>query len=98
MQILHGGRQRATHDQPGNHFRAFHTAEGGVFGVGHFGQAHRVVDQQIDELRVPLRVVETATFAVHLVGHATGGDDGHLQVFRIAFDGAAQGLAQLVAT
>ncbi|MNT18887.1 hypothetical protein D3C72_1541140 [compost metagenome] len=97
MQVLHRGRQGAAHDQPGDHLRAFHAAQGGVLGVGHFGQAHRVVDQQIDELLVPLRIVETTTLAMHLVGHAAGGDNRHLEVFGVALDGAAQCLAQFVA-
>ncbi|MNZ98375.1 hypothetical protein D3C78_1176550 [compost metagenome] len=65
--------------------------------MGQLGQTQRVVDQQIDELLIPLRVVEAATLAMHLMGHAAGGDNGHLQVFGIAFNRATQGLAQLIA-
>ncbi|MCY1185706.1 hypothetical protein D9M73_265100 [compost metagenome] len=64
---LNVGRQRATHDQPGDHLGAFHAAERGVLGQCHLGKALRVVHQQVKELRVPLRVVEAATLAVHLV-------------------------------
>ena len=61
------------------------------------GQALGVLFDHFKKLVVPGHVVEAAALAVHLVRQATGGDDGHAQVFRVALDGAAQRLAQLVA-
>ena len=97
MDPLHLVRERAAHDEPHDDLGALEAAEPRVLGVGHRGEAGRVVGDRVEELVVPLRVVEARALAVHLVGEAAGGDDGHVDVLGVALDRAAQRLAQLVA-
>ncbi len=71
---LHDRRQGAAGDQPHDEFRAFHTAQAGVVGVGHAGQGDRVLLVELDQLLVPWRVVEAAALALDLVRQPPGGD------------------------
>ena len=96
MHLLDVGRQRAAGQQPHDDLGALHAAQGGVLGMGHAGEGDRVVLQHLHELGVPRRIVEAAALAVHLVRQAAGGHHRHLQVLRIALDGRADRLAQLV--
>ena len=97
MGFLHVGRQRTAHHQPHDHFRAFHPAERGEFRQRHFGQTLRIVDNHIDKLLVPVRVVKPATLAVNLMRNAAGGDNRHVQIFRETFNGTSQCLTKFIA-
>src|SRR5205823_3064210 len=50
--------------------------------------------EQVKELHVPGRVVESGTLAVYLVREASGRDDGHLEILRVALDRPAERPAQ----
>lgn len=95
MQRRDSGRQRASHDQPGDDLRTFHAAEFRVFGKRDLSEALRIIDQEVEELRVPFRVIETASFAVDLMGNASGGDDGNVDILGITLDGTAQCFSRL---
>ncbi len=90
-------RECAAHDQPHDDLGALEPAERGVLRVGHPDERGGVVGDPVEELPVPLRVVEPGPLAVHLVREPAGGHDGHLDVLGVALDRAAQRLAQLVA-
>ncbi|MNJ51639.1 hypothetical protein D3C77_469490 [compost metagenome] len=97
MQLLDAPRERATHDQPGDDFRTLHAATFSVPSLGDEGERKRVIDQQIQELRIPLGIVETTAFTVHLMGNTAGGNNGNFQVLGVTLDCTTQGLSQLVA-
>ena len=94
VQLLHLRGQGPAHDQPHDHLGAFQAAALGVLGDGELRQLFRVLLEQLEELHVPGGIVEPGALAVHLVAEAAGGDDGHLQILRIALDRLAQGLAE----
>ncbi|MOA16320.1 hypothetical protein D3C78_1365290 [compost metagenome] len=97
MQFFDVGRQGTAHNQPHDHLRALQPTQGGVLRQRDFGQAFRVIDQQVDKLLIPLRIIKTATFAMHLMRDAAGGHHRDAQVFREAFNCPAQRLTELVA-
>src|SRR5450830_855313 len=98
VNLAHIGRQGSTHDQPHDDLGPLQTAQTGKLGLRHAGQALRVLLDQVQKALIPGWVVEAGAFAVHLVRQAARGHHRHFQIVRVALDGTAQRLAQLVAT
>ncbi len=96
LAALHLGRQRAAHGQPHHHLGAFVAAQPRVVGQRHVRQLLGIVLEQVEEALVPDGVVEAGALAVNLVRQPAGRHDRHPQVFRVALDGAAQRLPELV--
>jgi hypothetical protein len=84
------------HREPHHDLGAFEAAEFGVFGDRHAGEAFGIALEQVEEARIPRRVVEAGALAVHLVRKTAGRDDRDAQVVGVAFDRAAQRLAEPV--
>src|SRR5262245_28647446 len=74
VQLLRVGPQRAAHDQPHDHLGALVAAEAREVIDGHLRQALGILLDEIEELAVPLLVVEAGALADHLVREAAGAD------------------------
>ena len=63
----------------------------------HLCQTFRVLLDQLEKVKIPLGVVESAAFAMHLVREAASCHEHNLQIFRVALDRLAQALSEPVA-
>ena len=98
MNLAHLGRQRATHDQPHDDFRALDAAALRIVGDGQFGQLLGILFEELEKLHVPFRVVETRALAADLMGEPAGADDRDLDVLRKTQDRFAQRAPEREAT
>src|SRR6185503_5931910 len=90
VDLLRARIERAAHDEPHDDLGALVAAALHEVRDRHAGQALRVAVDQVEELAIPLLVVEPGALADHLVRETAGTDHRHLEIFGVTLDRLSQ--------
>ena len=96
VEFFNLGRHCAPHNEPHDDFPTFPAAAPRIFRSRNIGEAFRILLEELHELQVPFRVVETRTLSMDLMRKTAGGDNRDLEILRIAQDRFPQGFAEFV--